>query len=110
MATNDKQVKGYNHQFVEPPPDDLLCLFCTYVARDPQQINCCGILLCSSCLEQHKKNSTKCPKCKKDFKSFPDAKSKFFFSTLDILHIVHVTAQTLVYNTEGDYVYMYHCI
>ena len=70
-------LKGYDHQFVEPPPDDLLCLICLCVARDPQQINCCGKVLCKGCLEEHKKNSTVCPQCRKDINNFADKRSKY---------------------------------
>jgi hypothetical protein len=45
------RVEGYDHQFVEPPSNDLLCLICLCVARDPQQINCCGKVLCKGCFK-----------------------------------------------------------
>jgi predicted amidophosphoribosyltransferase len=76
MAANFGDLKDYDHQFVEPPPDDLLCLICLCVARDPQQITCCGKVLCKGCLEKHKKNSTVCPQCRKDINSFADKRSK----------------------------------
>ena len=40
MAANVGDLKGYDHQFVEPPPNEPLCLICLCVARDPQQIGC----------------------------------------------------------------------
>ena len=76
MAANAEELKGYDHQFVEPPPDDLLCLICLHVARDPQQINCCGKVLCKGCLEEHKEHSNDCPQCRKHIVSFPDKRSK----------------------------------
>jgi len=41
---------GYTCESVNPPPDDLLCQKCNYVAKEPQQFNCCGKLCCKSCL------------------------------------------------------------
>ena len=77
MAASVGDLKGYDHQFVEPPPDDLLCLIYLCVARDPQQINRCGKLFCKGCLEEHKKNSTVCPQCRKVINSFADKRSKY---------------------------------
>ena len=78
MAASVEDLKGYEHQFVGSPPDDLLCLICHSVARDPQQINCCGKLLCKVCLEDHKRYSRTCPQCRKPINSFADKISKFF--------------------------------
>ena len=76
MASNVQYLKGYEHQFVESPPDDLLCLICLSVARDPQQISCCGKVLCKGCLEELKKHSNLCPQCRVDIVSFADKRSK----------------------------------
>jgi TNF receptor-associated factor 4 len=65
MAANVGDLKGYDHQFVELPSNDLICPICMCVARDPQQINCCGMVLCKGCLEQHKMHSNNCPQCRK---------------------------------------------
>ena len=77
--------KGYDHQFVEPPLDDLLCLICLCVARDPQQINCCGKLLCKGCLEEHREHSNNCPLCRKHINSFADAISNTVYINIIIL-------------------------
>ena len=78
MASNTVQnSKGYEHQFVDPPPDDLVCLICFSVARDPQQVNCCGKVLCRTCLEEHEEYSNLCPQCRVDITSFPDKRSKY---------------------------------
>ena len=75
--------KGYDHQFVDPIPDDLLCLICLSVARDPQQVTCCGKVYCNSCLEDHKSHSQTrirrplCPQCRKKFNIFADKRSKY---------------------------------
>ena len=79
MAFNTDQLntKGYDQdQFVDPPPDDLVCLICLSVARDPQQVNCCGKVLCKTCLEELKRYSNICPHCKKKITSFADKRSK----------------------------------
>ena len=76
MTASVGDLKGYDHQFLEPPPDGLLCLICLCVARDPQQINCCGKVFCKGCLEVHKKHSTVCPQCRKDIVSFADKRGK----------------------------------
>ena len=58
MASNKEDLRGYDHQFVEKYSDGLLCLICLCVARDPQQLSCCGKLLCKGCLQEHKKIPT----------------------------------------------------
>ena len=79
MASNcDQTLKGYEHQFVDPPPDILHCLICFSVARDPQQVNCCGKVLCRTCLEEHKRYSNSCPQCRNDITSFADKISKLY--------------------------------
>ena len=75
MAT-PHSLKGYDHQFVDQPPDDLLCLICLSVARDPQQITCCGKVLCDTCLKEHKIYTNDCPVCRIPIESFRDARSK----------------------------------
>ena len=69
-------LKGYDHQFVEPAPGDLLCLICLSVAREPQQVSCCGKVICRGCLEEQKKHSDNCPQCRKTIASFSDKRSK----------------------------------
>ena len=86
MASNTKDLKGYNHQFVDKYSDSLICLICQSVARDPQQISCCGKLLCRACLDEHKKGSRNCPQCTKDIISFADKRSK---------HILHKTPKEI---------------
>ena len=76
MAASVGDLKGYDQEFLEPPPDDLLCLICLCVARDPQQISCCGKVFCKICLEEHKEHSSDCPQCRKHIVSFPDKRSK----------------------------------
>ena len=84
MASNShsaESLTGYDHQFVDPTPDDLLCLICLFVARDPKQVICCGKVYCKSCLEDHKIHSQTqkplCPQCRKEFNSFDDKRSEY---------------------------------
>jgi len=71
--------RGYRCEFLNRPPDDLFCERCSYIAREPQQLKCCGTLWCKSCLvigglKTHVSGSTE--KCKKeDVDYFFDHKS-----------------------------------
>ena len=83
MASNsDQNTKGYDQDlFVDPPPDDLVCLICLSVARDPQQVNCCGKVLCRTCLKELKRYSNSCPQCRVEITSFADKRSKSYYYT-----------------------------
>jgi TNF receptor-associated factor 4 len=96
MAAGVEDLKGYDHQLVEPPPDDLLCLICLCVARDPQQISCCGKVLCKGCLEEHKKSSTVCPQCRKYINSFADKRSRHHLEKYCMVHAHNY------HNTTGE--------
>ena len=58
-------IGGYRYTFIEAPPKELMCLICHLVARDPQQLLCCGKLCCNSCLQESKKHTDNCPQCRK---------------------------------------------
>ena len=75
MAESE-DVKGYDHEFVDQPPDGLVCLICLLVARDPQQSTCCGKVYCKACLADLKRHSNSCPQCRDDINCFPDKKSE----------------------------------
>ena len=80
-------VGGYVCEFVETPPDDLMCLICTFAAKDPHQLTCCGKICCQVCLEENKKSSmtNKCPQCRGDeVNSFADKMSKYNLGTQTI--------------------------
>ena len=70
---------GYDYQFVEEPSDDLKCLICLCVARDPQQHGDggCGKIYCSSCIDKYKTTNDKCPNCRKVITTFKDERSKW---------------------------------
>ena len=67
---------GYDYTFVDPVPDALVCLICTFVAREPQQTVCCGKVYCKDCLDGLERHSTKCPQCREELQCFPDKRSK----------------------------------
>ncbi len=74
-----KLQSGYDYQFIEEPSDDLKCLICLSVARDPQQHGDggCGKIFCTNCIKKHKqKNDDKCPNCRKVLTTFKDERSK----------------------------------
>ncbi len=80
MATNTAVQSGYDYQFIEEPSDDLKCLICLCVARDPQQHGDggCGKIFCTNCIKRHKKIDDKCPNCRIVMNTFRDARSKQF--------------------------------
>ena len=73
--SQEEDARGWDCKFVQEPPSDLICLLCSFVAHDPQQVTCCGQIFCNSCLRQHKVSSQKCPNCSKHLNSFPDGRS-----------------------------------
>ena len=72
MASNVPNLGGYDCKFVSEPPDFYICLICTFVAKDAQQMDCCGKVYCRLCLTEHMKRSKKCPQCRKEGNSFND--------------------------------------
>ena len=73
-----KEIGGYDYNFIEfeSPPDEFVCLICHLVARDPQQLLCCGKLCCNSCLKESRKCTEDCPRCRKIAISFEDKRGK----------------------------------
>ena len=59
---------GYDYQFVEEASDDLKCLICLCVARDPQQHGDggCGKIYCKSCIDKYKTKNRDFPNCQRD--------------------------------------------
>ena len=59
-------VGGYGHQFVQSPPEPLICKLCHLPARDPHLSQCCRYNFCRGCLDNYFKNASKmitCPVC-----------------------------------------------
>jgi len=67
---------GYEYDFVDVPPDRMMCKICQYPCRDAHLTNCCGAHFCASCLKQTRKGSAvnkSCPMCRVEkFKVFPN--------------------------------------
>ena len=58
------------------PPEDLKCLICLEVARDPMQHEACGKLFCKECIERNGMENP-CPNCRiSEPKFFMDNRSK----------------------------------
>ena len=75
-SASDSSECVYNYNYVTEPDDELKCLICLDVARDPLQHEECGKLFCRECLEKHGKKKP-CPNCKtKDSKYYQDKKSE----------------------------------
>ncbi len=60
MASSSSSSGGYNCQFLQEPPDDLKCLICLCVAREPVQHGeeGCGKIYCKECISLYKKAIT----------------------------------------------------
>ncbi|XP_065901696.1 TNF receptor-associated factor 5-like [Dysidea avara] len=76
MAVNVGCQGGYEYDFVDAPPDRVVCKICHYPCRDAHLTNCCGAHFCASCLKQTRKGSAvnkACPMCRVEkFKVFPN--------------------------------------
>ena len=66
---------GYDHDFVNQPPDRLVCKICHLPSRDPYLSVCCGHLFCRSCLDYVETVAVTdvCPVCRdEEFVTFPN--------------------------------------
>ncbi len=54
-----------DYKFLTEPEDDLKCLICHEVARDPKQHEDCGKLFCEKCIEKYGMGKP-CPNCRKE--------------------------------------------
>lgn len=78
MADKLPEFGGYDLNFTSEPPDALKCLICYSVAREPWQHATCGRLFCCTCLQEHRKENSKCPICRvQNAQYFQDRKSKW---------------------------------
>ena len=69
---------GYDYQFVETPPDKLICKICHFPSREPFLSECCGHTFCKSCIDHAKKATLYypflCPVCRSE--NFPLFRNK----------------------------------
>ena len=88
--TAEDDIRGYDCEFVNESPEDLLCKICHFPARDPQQTNlCCGRTFCAICLDKYMDSkildNKQCPFCKTvPFTFMSDAKTKRFVRDLKV--------------------------
>ena len=95
MATGATPTQGYGgydeYDFVQPPPDRLLCQICKSPSRDPYMTLCCGHPFCESCLNGHKQAklsvSLACPMCRKEELEFKTVPYKALEREIKSLHI-----------------------
>ena len=61
-----KEMASYKYQFVNPPPDDVICPLCLDIAEEPHQFTCCGHHICKMCGDKIKQQATtpRCPMCR----------------------------------------------
>ena len=80
---------GYNYNFVNPPPDRLLCNICQFPCRKAQQTRECSHLFCKSCINNWLMSfctqSHACPVCQKEpFTIFHELKDDHEIKTLQV--------------------------
>ena len=70
---------GYECKFLEEPSNDLKCLICLCVARDPLQHGGegCGKIFCRVCITEYQKRSKTCPNCRREIVTFRDVRSEY---------------------------------
>ena len=92
-----KNKGGYDYQFVDPPPDTLVCKICLCPSKNPHLSVCCGHTLCKSCLVSAQ-NSTVgrglavghvyprvCPMCRSSkFQTFPNKQNERLIKSLAV--------------------------
>ena len=77
MASNS--TKDYDYKFITEPDDDLKCLICSSVAKNPRQHGHgeCGRLFCKECID-HNGESKPCPNCRMEQPQyFEDTRGKY---------------------------------
>ena len=71
---------GYDCNFIEDPPDELVCQICTLVAQHPYQSTCCGRVYCKRCIDDYRRKYEEltgnrkfnCPNCRRRANTFHD--------------------------------------
>ena len=90
-AMSTQQYCGYDeYDFVQAPPDRLLCLICKFPSRDPYMTLCCGHGFNKSCLDgqrQVKSVSYACPMCRKGEPEFKTVPYKSLERKIRVLHV-----------------------
>jgi len=78
---------GYEHQFVEVPPDMFICKICHHPSREPYLSICCGHTFCKSCLDVGGSYAS-CPMCRNvPFTTVPNKQNERAIKSLSIFCI-----------------------
>ena len=83
MAALGSEKGGFDFNFINVP-DELICQICHCVAREPQQVSCCGKVYCKTCIEESRKRSLSCPNCRGSSTVFSDRLSERRIKTLKL--------------------------
>ena len=72
-----------SYHTTEQPGDDLVCIICLELPRNPHHTDCCGHTLCSECAVETKNTTNSCPQCRKSpWGSSSDPRVKRYISGL----------------------------
>ena len=75
----------YAYQAKEKPGDDLECIICKNLSRDPHQSKCCGHTMCHSCADTWKRRNNTCPNCRESpFLTVEDPRTKRYITGLSV--------------------------
>ncbi|XP_065901673.1 TNF receptor-associated factor 4-like [Dysidea avara] len=85
-VTTYSNVGGYDHKFIDTPPDRLICKVCHFPSRDPYLSVCCGQVFCKSCLDGARRANNSCPFCRdKEFVTFPNKQADREIRSLHVM-------------------------
>jgi len=80
-------IGGYENEFVDAPPDALVCILCIHTCHNPYLSVCCGHNFCKSCLDKVRRDTTKCPFCRnEEFTTFPNKLSDREIKSLHVMY------------------------
>ena len=87
-ATSCEDLGGYDYEFVDAPPDTLVCKICHCPSKVPHLSVCCGHTFCKSCLVSAKNSTTLddvCPICRSaKFQTFPNKQNERLIKSLAV--------------------------
>lgn len=77
---------GFEYDFVNTPPDTLICGICCFPSKNPQLSVCCGDTFCDHCIEEAKRvdGSFRCPVCRAAFSFFTNKQADRIIKDLKI--------------------------
>ena len=69
----DVQIGGYECDFVEDPPDYLVCSICICPFKESHHVLCCGKTFCGTCIKRVEYAGQPCLMCRKyEFRTMID--------------------------------------